>query len=86
MEQRRDTNKVSRVLHVMGTCMPRYGEWEQKTGVASSAYATRKASEKSRFLNWLSEISQSEKRQKPYDFIHMWNLRNKTNKKRERKR
>ena len=27
----------------------------------------------------LSEISQSGKKQVPYDFIHMWNLRNKLN-------
>ena len=28
----------------------------------------------------LSEISQLRETQMPYDFIHMWNLRNKTNK------
>ena len=32
----------------------------------------------------LSEISQSEK-QKPYDFTHMWNLRNRTNEQRGKK-
>ena len=26
----------------------------------------------------LSEVSQSDKEQIPYDFTHMWNLRNKT--------
>ena len=33
----------------------------------------------------LSEISQSEK-QMLYDFTHMWNLRNKTNKQRKKKK
>ena len=34
----------------------------------------------------LSEICQSEKRQTPQDFTHMWNLRNKTNGQRKKKR
>ena len=34
----------------------------------------------------LNEISWVRKRQMPYDFTHMWNCRNKTNKQRERER